>query len=315
MLSLQFAARINSFLSEGSSLAAALKTIAAIDGVQFVDLNYPTHISATNVTEIKKILADSGISLNGIAIRFYDYPEFKTGAFTHHDAGRRQKAIDEAKKAIDAAHALGGKVMTIWPSQDGFRYPFQTDYSRAVDWEVEGLRAAAAHDPEVAVSIEYKPDEPRSSYFINNIGSTLLLLREANHPNLGITIDFCHSLYARENPAYALSLAARYGKLLGVHINDGYGYRDDGMPVGSVRLQQTLEFLYQALRVGYQGVYYFDTFPDGEKAADELAFNVRTTAKLLQLAGNALEDKKLDAIMANQDGIGAARYALDLLTR
>ena len=56
-------------------------------------------------------------------------------------------------------------------------------------------------------------------------------------PNLGVTLDFAHVLYADEQPAFAAALIARHSRLLGVHLNDGYGKRDDGLMVGAVHLR------------------------------------------------------------------------------
>jgi hypothetical protein len=36
-------------------------------------------------------------------------------------------------------------------------------------------------------------------------------------------------------------LAARHSRILGVHLNDGYGKRDDGLMAGSVHPVQTVE--------------------------------------------------------------------------
>ncbi len=313
MTSYKFAARINSFLKETSSLAEALKAVARVPGVQYVDLNFPTHVASGNVAEVKSALADAGLKLNGLALRYYEYPEFRLGAFTNASKATRDKAIDVTRRGIDAMAELGGTVLTIWPSQDAFRYPLQADYSRMLEWEVEGFRAAASHNRQVAISAEYKPDEPRTWYLMNDIGSTLLMLNETACPNTGVTIDFCHSLYARENPAYALGLAFRYSKVLGAHLNDGYGFRDDGMPVGSVNLQQTLEFLFCAVQGSYEGVYYFDTFPDGEGAAEELRLNVKVTTRLLDLAHDENFRVRAFKAMENQDGLAAAECAIDAM--
>ena len=67
-----------------------------------------------------------------------------------------------------------------------------------------------------------------------DVATTLLAIREIDRPNLGVTLDFAHVLYADEMPAYAAALVARHSRLLGVHLNDGYGKRDDGLMVASV---------------------------------------------------------------------------------
>ena len=59
----------------------------------------------------------------------------------------RREAIDLTKRGIDAARAMGVQLMTVWLGQDGFDYNFQLDYAQAWDWEVEGIREIADHDP------------------------------------------------------------------------------------------------------------------------------------------------------------------------
>ena len=61
----------------------------------------------------------------------------------------------------------------------------------------------------------------------------------------------------------AAALVGRRSRMLGLHINDGYGKRDDGLMVGSVHTVQTIELLRQLRRDGFAGTIYFDTFPDG----------------------------------------------------
>jgi len=46
------------------------------------------------------------------------------------------------------------------------------------------------------------------------------------------------------------------------HLNDGYGKRDDGLIAGSVHPIQTIELLVALKHIGYNGILYFDTFPD-----------------------------------------------------
>ena len=101
-------------------------------------------------------------------------------------------------------------------------------------------------------------------------------------PNLGVTLDFAHVLFADEMPAYSAALVAKHSKLLGVHLNDGYAKRDDGLMVGAVHPIQTLELLYVLNRVGYDGAIYFDTFPDttGLDPIGECEANIATVGAL-----------------------------------
>jgi len=252
-------------------------------------------------------LEDLGLTVNGLAMRFYGSPSFKLGAYTHPDPAVRQDAMDLTKRGIDVGRAMGATLMTVWPGQDGFDYGFQADYRQLWEWEAEAFGAVAAHDPQVMVSIEYKPNEPRAYSLLPDAATTLLLIREVGAENLGVTLDFAHSLYADERPAFAASLIARHAHLLGLHLNDGYGKRDDGLMVASVHPQETLELLRQARRDGYAGAIYFDTFPDasGLDPVAECAHNIRTVEKLWALADRLDGDNRLGSAQAAQDAVAA----------
>ena len=66
--------------------------------------------------------------------------------------------------------------------------------------------------------------------------------------------------------ASCLALAASKGKLFGLHMNDGYGWKDSGLVFGSVNFSQSAEFIYYLERYGYDGVVFFDTFPIREES-------------------------------------------------
>ena len=181
-------------------------------------------------------------------------------------------------------------------------HPFQADYARLWDWEVEGLRAVAEHDAGFPVSIEYKPSEPRSLMVLANVSATLLAIAETGAANLGVTLDFGHVLEADTSPAMAAALVGRRSVLLGLHINDGYGHRDDGLMVGAVHTVQTIELLRQLRRDGFDGAIYFDTFPD-VAALDpvaECAANVETIEALLDVL-DRLPEAELEDALERQD--------------
>jgi xylose isomerase len=248
------------------------------------------------------------LALNGYAMRYNGEPAFRPGAFTNADPAVRQRAIDLTRRGLDEAQAAGARMLTIWPGQDGVDHPFQADYGRLFDWEVEGLRQVAAHDPTFPVSIEYKPSEPRSLMILPNVSATLLAIAEAGSPNLGVTLDFGHVLEADTSPALAAAMVGRRSRLLGLHINDGYGRRDDGLMVGSVHTVQTIELLRQLRRDGFAGAIYFDTFPDvaGLDPVAECAANV-TTLEALFDALDRIPESELEAALARHDAVIALR--------
>ena len=238
-------------------------------------------------------------------MRYYTNPAFKLGAFTNPDKRVRQEAIDLTKEGIDAARKLNVNLMTIWLGQDGFDYGFQADYKKLWQDEIDGIQEVALHDKECQISIEYKPNEPRAYSLLSNLSSTLLAIKEIDLSNLGVTLDFAHILYADEQPAFSAAMVSRNSKILGLHLNDGYGKRDDGLMVGSVHQLATIELLYQVYKDGYDGTIYFDTFPDasGLDPVKECETNILTVKTMLKVVKKLSDDNHLSQAMENQDAV------------
>ncbi|MBX3567827.1 MAG: TIM barrel protein [Rhizobiaceae bacterium] len=314
----RFATRLNSFasapqlqwpgLSGKPSMMQMAERAASVRGLTDLDLNFPDHVSG-DAAAIAGRIGDLGLSVNGLAMRYYTNPAFKRGAFTNPDGAVRREAIDLTRRGIDAARAMGADLMTIWLGQDGFDCNFQLDYAQAWEWEIAGLREVAEHDPDCNISIEYKPDEPRAQALLRDAATTLLAIDEVGSPNLGVTIDFAHALYAGEQPALVAHLVHRRSRLLGVHLNDGYGKRDDGLMVGAVHLRSTLELLHQIRRDGFDGALYFDTFPDvsGLDPVAECEVNIETVRRLLKVSEDLAGDNGLAEALALQDAVAGQR--------
>ena len=112
MLGNRFATRINSFASGASdywpdlagkpTLTQIIQRAATVQGLTELDLNYPDHVGADPLA-IAKVVADCGLSVSGLAMRYYTNPAFKRGAFTNPDRAVRRDAIELTKRGIDAA--------------------------------------------------------------------------------------------------------------------------------------------------------------------------------------------------------------------
>ena len=298
----RYAARLNAFKLglKNPTVPDLLARIAEVPGIDAADLNFPDHFEGIPPATLSRIMADHGIALNGVAMRYYTDPGFRLGAFSNPDAKVRQAAVDITKRGLDAMAEMGGKVMTLWMGQDGVDYAFQGNYARMWDDSLECLAQVCDHNPAVDVSLEYKPNEPRAFSLMPDIATNLLAIKELGRTNTGITLDFCHVLFAGEIPAQSAQLAGRYSRILGVHLNDGYGKRDDGLMVGSVHPMQTLELFVELDRQAYDGVIYFDTFPDhsGLNPVAEAAANVVMTDRLRATAKRLSTDVALASATA-----------------
>lgn len=139
--------------------------------------------------------------------------------------------------------------------------------------------------------------------------TTLLAIKEIGRDNTGVTLDFAHVLYADEMPAFAAALVARHSRILGVHLNDGYGKWDNGLMVGAVHPIQTIELLVELERSSYEGAIYFDTFPDhsGLDPVDEAQTNIEVLQRLRAIAGKLIHNGELQLAIARQDAPMAMR--------
>ena len=314
----RYAARLNAFkigLPGKPTTADMIARAGQVPGIDAADLNYPDHFDAHTPAQMSEVLSGAGLALNGLAMRYYTDPGFRLGAFTHPEARVRRAAIDITKRGLDALAEMGGQIMTLWLGQDGVDYSFQGDYAAMWDATVAALAEVADHNPALDIAVEYKPNEPRAFALLPDLGMNLLALAEVNRPNTGITLDFAHVLYAGEIPAQVASLVARKSRLLGVHLNDGYGKRDDGLMVGSVHPMQTVELFLELDRIGYDGAIYFDTFPDhgGLDPVAEAAANVHMADRLRTVAARLANSPDLTLAIARQDATASLRIVADAL--
>jgi len=308
-----YAARLNSFknrMGQGKAthrpgVLGLLERAAQVKGLNAVDLNFPDHCAGVAALDMKAALGDLGLMINGFAMRYYSDPGFKLGAFTNPDPKLRRLAIEQTKRGIDQMVELGGSLMTLWMGQDGFDYSFQVDYAKLWDQTLEAMAEVADHNKACEISIEYKPNEPRSFSLMPDIGTTLLAINQIGRTNVGVTLDFAHVLYADEMPAYAAALAARGSKLFGIHLNDGYGKRDDGLMVGTVHPIQTIELLYVLDAIKYDRAIYFDTFPDitGLDPIAECTANIAAVEAMRSVVGRLRADNRLSAAIVAQDAV------------
>lgn len=284
-----------------------LERAAKVKNLTAVDLNYPDHLEGHTESEITDKLETLNVKLNGFAMRYYGNPAYKIGAFTNPDKNVRREAIDLTKRGLDSLAKCGGNLMTLWMGQDGFDYSFQANYEHLWNHTIEAMREVADHNPTINISIEYKPNEPRSFSLMPDVATTLLAIKDIDRRNTGVTLDFAHVLYADEMPAFSAMLINKHSKLLGVHLNDGYGKRDDGLMVGSVHPIQTIELLYVLDQIGYEAAIYFDTFPDitGLDPIAECSTNISVVEAMKRVVQKLKQSELLTHAILKQDAVAS----------
>jgi xylose isomerase len=293
------------------TMPEAIRTAASVEGLVAVDLNFPFWGRDVALAEVRSALDATGLRAQAITPEIYSR-RFCRGAFTNPDPKVRQEAVDLIARATDVGLELGVDYMKIWPGQDGFDYPLQADPRRLWELSVEGMQKIAGPHPGVPFAIEYKPKEPRTHMFFSDAARTLLAIEDIGLDNVGVLIDFGHSLYGGESPAAAVELCVARGRLIDVDLNDNFRSWDDDLTVGSVHLLETLEFLLSLKRAGWDKPWKLDQFPFREDPAEAARASIRMLSALLCLA-ESIDADELAAARERQDALGAQRLAFDLL--
>jgi xylose isomerase len=292
------------------SMPDAIRAAATVKGVESLDLNWPFWNGAS-LSEVRAALDQTGLRTLAITPEIYT-GEFRGGALTNPDAAKRRKALDLIIRASELALELNADYLKLWPGQDGFDYPLQADPGRLWELSVEGIRAAAGQHPELPFAIEYKPKEPRTHMFFSDAARTLLAIEDVGLGNVGVLLDFGHSLYSGESPAAAADLCLSRGKLIDVDLNDNFRGWDDDLTVGSVHFAETLEFLLLLRRRGWNKAWKLDQFPFREDPIEAAGASIRMLQTMLDLLDQADLDS-LAAAQERQDAVAAQGLIHDVL--
>src|SRR5699024_11133957 len=247
---------------------------------------------------------------NGVALRFRD--EFINGELGNANKEISDKALQLCKDACDYCREINGEVITIWLGFDGFDYSFQIDYERVWNQIRNYLEQIAEYAPDLKISVEYKPFQPRAYAFIDSFGIAMSMISEVNKENLSITLDYCHMLMKHENPAYGASIIGSKGKLFGVHLNDGYGLNDDGLMIGTSSLTKAIEFIYYTKLHSYDHAIYFDTFPVIEDPVEECKRNIQMIRKIDSLIDRVGLDY-IKKVVGQNSGVKVSDLVLEFL--
>lgn len=290
-----------------------IKMLATVEGLSGVYLGYPSDFTPFSDTgELKQELEKHHLQTSMIEIELFSESVWKHGSFTSYDEKIRHKAVDLAKKGIDASVLLGNKHISMCLLQDGYDYPFQSDYRRSWERLIEAIREVARYRKDVRVCLEYKIKEARTHNYLGTIGKALMLIDGVSEGNVGILIDIGHSYMAYENPAESVVLADMHHRLDYVELNDNYRLWDDDMIAGTVHFSETMEFLYWLQQVAYDGWYNFDIFPYRENGLETVRQCIRNTETLAQLAGR-IPQERLNSLRAKNDTPGIAELLRELI--
>ncbi|WP_109212138.1 MULTISPECIES: TIM barrel protein [Microbacterium] len=310
-----FATYVDRYATDGygepRSILDAIELAGRVRDLSVVDLNYPFFGGSFTDAQIEDALRRNALDVIGITPEIYTRT-FAKGAFTNPDPGVRRRAHELVTEAAGVARRFGAEYVKLWPGQDGWDYPFQVDHRALWKASLDGVGALAAENPDLRFVIEYKPREPRVHMSFDSVARTLLGIERIGLPNVGILLDFGHSLFGGESPADAAQLAIDHGRLFGIDVNDNLRGWDDDMIAGSIHPIEIFEFFHTLERNAWDGVWQLDQFPFREDsvAAADAAIDF---LKLVDTALGRLDVEALATAQAEHDSIRALRLAQSAL--
>jgi xylose isomerase len=269
-----------------------------IEGYDGVEIVYPYEVNDPEAT--RQALNNHNLNVAAVNVNVKAEPEFRIGGLTSHQPEVREKAIRFIKEAKDFAEAVGADKVTCCPLGDGYEFAFQYDY--AVTWKylVEAFGTAGDYKRNIPLFVEYKPSETRGRCFIDTASKALCLLNDIGIKEMGVTLDFGHSMYGNENPAEALVLLAESAYPYYIHINDNDGRWDWDYFCGTKHYLEYVEFLYYLKRYGYNDYLTSDTSPTRWDIKGTFEANSRMTNRIWKLLED-VDDGRLTQLMTDAD--------------
>jgi xylose isomerase len=306
-----FATYVDRYATDGygpaRTLIEMIDLAGQVDDLSVVDINYPFADPDLSLDAVEAALTRNKLSVIGITPEIYTR-QFAKGAFTNPDPGIRRLANEMCNDAANVVRRFGANYVKLWPGQDGWDYPFQVDHRKLWQMSIDGVAELAGQNPDLNFVIEYKPREPRVHMSYDSVARTLLGIEKMGVPNVGILLDFGHSLYGGESPADAAQLAIDHGRLFGMDVNDNLRSWDDDLIAGSVHPIELFEFFYTLRKNKWEGVWQLDQFPFREDSV-AAANSAIGFLKAVERALDKLDFEAMQAAQDRQDAVTALNLA------
>ncbi|OWW25325.1 hypothetical protein B4Q04_12390 [Zobellia sp. OII3] len=242
-----------------TGLRERLETVKKIDGVTGVEIVFPYETEEAVAT--KALMQEMGLEFAAVNANIKKEAKWVPGALSRPDAALRKSAAQLIKDAKDYAIAVGAPLVTVCPLSDGYDNLFQVDYKKGWSNMIDTFAEAADYRPEMPLFVEYKINETRVNCFLDSCAKTIVFLKEVQNSATGITIDFGHSLLAKENPAEVLAMCERSNVDYYLHTNDNDWQFDWDLIGGSRNFLHTVEFFFYAKEFGYDKYFTADASP------------------------------------------------------
>jgi xylose isomerase len=238
----------------------ALYRPMGFEGVQFhdddvvpgIDGLTPAQISK-QCAKVKKMLDNQGLVPEFVAPRLWFAPQTIDGGYTANSAKDRRYALERTLRSIDVAREIGCGAMVLWLAREGSYIRESKNARLAYQRILETLNAMLAHDKDVEIWIEPKPNEPTDAAYVPTIGHAVALAYASSDPKrVKGLIETAHAQLAGLDPSDEMAFALAHDKLGSVHLNDQNGLKyDQDKNFGSANLRAAFNQVRVLEEAGY----------------------------------------------------------------
>ena len=296
---------------ENCSLEEKLKKMEQIKGVSGLEFCYPEDFG--DVELLKELIEKYRVEISAVNFRCRRTGTWQRGSFTSASEVERRELVEDFKRCIDVVRLLGVSKITTCPLNEGHDYLFEIDYDHAYSYLVETMREVADYAGDIKICVEYKWNDPRGRCLLGSAGEALAFCSEVGRSNVGLTVDFGHSIQAHERPAQALVMTWRAGRLFHVHLNDNDKYWDWDMIPGAYNMWDMVEFVYYLKnKVKYTDWISYDVMPKEINTVDTFNTVIEITNKMFELA-ERLDQQKIEELLKDRNPAKTLPYLYSII--
>jgi xylose isomerase len=293
------------------------------DGVQFHDDDVvPADLGPAEthkgVAKVKKILEGEGLFCEFLAPRLWEHPKTIDGGFTSNNTAERKYALERSRRTIDIANGLECRDVVLWLAREGTYIREAKDPVVAYQRVLEAINALLAHDSNIRILGEMKPNEPMDQAYMPTPGHFLAMCYRTSDPSrCGVLIESAHSILAGLDPSDDMAYTLWHKKLWSVHLNDQNGLKyDQDKTFGSVDLRRAFNQVWVLERGGYDGCIGLDVKAmRTTRQADQTRHLVNSRQMFLRLLEvvRSVDAAKVEQYRAERNYEGLEMYILEKL--
>ncbi len=288
-----------------------MEMASRIEGLGGVELCYPGDFADFGLTE--SLLQKYRLGVSAVNFRSRRTGRWLRGSFSSQLEDERQEVLEELKGVMKVAEKLGCNLVSTCPLNEGSDYLFEMAYDKALEDFESTIREAAADRPGVKIALEYKLSDPRARSLLGTAGECLAFCQQVGLPNVGVTLDIGHSLYAGERPSQAAVMLSRAQRLFYVHLNDNDKFWDWDMLPGAYNFWDFIEFFYYLRKIGYDSWFAYDVFAKEVDTVETFSVAIRITKKLIAIA-NRLDERRIQELLEKRNPTDSVDYLFSILS-